>query len=194
MFYFMFYSIMSLIAIGASFPIAYAHNIEYLEILTDWLAYTTFSGVLCALIMLIARYATKIKFNPNNKFFQVPKYEQNFYKKIKIEKWKKIVPDFGKMVGFKKKIDPAQAKSSKFYARFVYENINASILHFADILLTPIFFVFLNPEFYVTIGLCGLFTIFVLNIIPVMLQRYLRPRLIALYNKTLKHEQLQAQQ
>ncbi|MDE5715635.1 MAG: hypothetical protein K2I42_05830, partial [Anaeroplasmataceae bacterium] len=69
------------------------------------------------------------------------------------------------------------------------ENINASILHFTDILVTPFFFFFLHKEFYITIGLCGMLVITILNIMPVMLQRYLRPRFIRIYNKLKKHEE-----
>ncbi len=75
------YLIFSAIAIFSSFPIAYVNSIPYLDIITDYLAFTTFSGCLCAGIMLIARYVTKIKFDPNNKFFQIPKWEQRFYEK-----------------------------------------------------------------------------------------------------------------
>lgn len=189
MFYFFVYIIISAIAIFSSFPIAKANGIPYLDILTDYLSYTTFSGVLCAFIMLYARNVTKIKFNPNNKFFQIPKWEQRFYERIKVEKWKKLIPDFGKMVKFKKKIDFSQAKNAAFYHRFIYENINASILHFVDILLTPIFFVFLHKEFYITIGICGMLMIFILNIMPVMLQRYLRPRFIRIYNRLKAQEE-----
>lgn len=193
MYYTAIFLFMSAISIFTSFPVAIQHSIPYIDIVTDYLAYMTFSGCLCALIMLIARYATKANFNPNKKIFKVPMYEQKFYEKIKIDKWKKIVPDFGKMVGFKKKINPQECKNADFYERFLYENINASILHFTDILLTPIFFIFLRPEFYVTIGLCGLLTIFILNIIPVMLQRYLRPRLLKIYNKLKAKESLTTQ-
>ncbi len=189
MYYTLIYLIFSAIAIFTSFPIAAANGIAYLDILTDYLAFTTFCGCLCGLIMLLARPFTKIKFNPNSKFFRVPEYEQKFYEKIKLDKWKKIVPDFGKMVGFKKKIDPKECKNSKFYERFLYENINASILHFADILLSPFFFFFLHKEFYITIGLCGMLVIFILNIIPVMLQRFLRPRLLKIYNKLKQKEE-----
>lgn len=188
MFYFFVYVVFSAIAISCSLPIAQQNSIPYLDVLTDYLAFTTFSGVMCGVILLFARFATKIKFNPNARIFRIPKFEQRFYEEIKIDKWKCLVPDFGKMVGFKKKIDPSQAKSSQFYRRFLYENINASLLHFIDILLTPFFFFFLHPEFYITIGLCGMLIIFFLNIIPVMLQRYLRPRLLNLYNKLLARE------
>ncbi len=191
MFYFFVYIIFSMIAIFSSFPLASASGLSYLTIVTDWLAYTTFSGCLCALIMLLARPLTKIKFNPNKKIFQVPAYEQKFYEKIKIEKWKKLIPDFGKLVHFKKKVDFSQAQNSDFYLRFIYENINASILHFFDILLTPIFFAFLHPQYYLTIGLCGMLLIIVLNMMPVMLQRYLRPRLVKIYTKLKARENKQ---
>ena len=93
------------------------------------------------------------------------------------------------MVGFKKKINVEQAKDSHFYFKFLYENINASTLHGLDILLSPIFFVFLDHHFYITIGLTEMLIIFILNIIPVMIQRYPRPKLLKLYNKSLKAEQ-----
>lgn len=189
MYYLIIFISLSALAIGCSFPIAVQNNISTTQILCDYLAFTTFAGVMCGVTLIIARPLTKKFFNPNSKLLHVSKTEINFYKKIKLEQWKDIVPDFGKLVGFKKKIDFSQSKNSKFYERFLYENVNAEILHGFDILLSPIAFCFLNPKFYPTIGLCGMAMVFILNIFPVILQRYLRPRLQRLYLLTKSHEE-----
>lgn len=190
MWYLLISIIFSAIAIFSSFPIAISHNIPLLDIITIYLAYLMFCACLCGVILVFARYFTKKNFNPNSKLFTIPQWEQEFYKEIKIDKWKSIVPDFGNLVRFKKKIDIKDRRNSKFYERFLYENINASILHFVDILLSPLFFSFIRPEFYVTIGLVGFILVFILNILPVMLQRYLRPRVLKIYNK-LKSQEIQ---
>ncbi len=67
---------------------------------------------------MISRPITKINFNPNLKIFKTPQWEQKLYKKIKIEKWKVLIPDFGNMVKFKKKVDMSNVKNAEFYLRF----------------------------------------------------------------------------
>ena len=147
MYYLIISLLFSIIAIFSSFPIAISNGIPLLDALTDYLAYITFSGCLCGFILILARPLTKIKFNPDLKIFKVPEWEQRFYKKIKIDKWKFIIPDCGNLVKFKKKINLSNAKNADFYKRFLYENINASILHFFAIILTPVFFLFIHKEF-----------------------------------------------
>ncbi len=71
---------------------------------------------------------------------------------------------------------------------FLYENINASILHSFCILLSPIFFIFIHKKFYITIGLIGMILIIITNLMPVMLQRHLKPRLLNIYNNLKERE------
>lgn len=190
MYYLIISVVFSAIAIFSSFPIAISRKIPLLDVFTNFFAYATFAGCVCGVLLLVIRPLTKIKFNPNWKIFKVSKLELKFYEIIKLEKWKFIIPDCGNIVKFKKKVDISQRSNPKFYKRFLYENINASLLHFYDIVLSPLFFFLLLPEFYITIGLVVSLLIFILNIPSVMLQRSLRPRLLKIYNK-LKAQELQ---
>lgn len=103
MWFIIIYFVYSTLAIGLSFPIAHANNLAFVDIITDYFAFLTFSGVACGILLVIIRYVTSKHFNPFNKLWLISKKEQNFYKFIKIKKWKHIVPDFGFLVGFKKR-------------------------------------------------------------------------------------------
>lgn len=182
---FLFFSI---IGIGASFPIAQSHHISYFTIFTDYFSFLTFCGVTTGFLLLLFRFIFSRKFNPNWKIFTIPKYEIKFYEKIKVKKWHNIIPDLGGLVGFKKNLNEKPVKNAEFYYRFLYENVNAEALHGFSIIFSPIFFVFLNPAFYSTIGICCLLIVVIGNLMPVIIQRYNRPRLQRLYNKLAEKE------
>lgn len=178
------YLFLSIIGIGCSFPIANQYNIPYLEIFTDYFSFLTFCGVITGVLLLFFRFIFSRKFNPNDKIFYIPKWEIKLYENIKVKKWKNVVPDLGGLVGFKKNLEEKPVKDEKFYYDFLYENVNAEYLHGFSIIFSPIFFIFLNPHFYITIGLTSTLITTILNLIPVIMQRYNRPRLLKLYNKT----------
>ena len=180
MYYFMIYLTLSAIGIGCSFPIAFENQIPVEFIFYDYFSFLTYCGVCCG-FLLLSRPVTKRYFDPCSKLWRVSESEQRFYRAIKLQSWKKIVPDFGRFVGFQKNMQDKDIHNSEFYKRFIYETVNASFLHGVDILLAPLFFLFLHREFYLTIGLTCLAIVFILNILPVMVQRYNRPRLIKMY-------------
>ena len=183
MFYFLIVVLFTVLAFVLSVPIANSFNLSYITIFTDWFSYLIFSGVMSGIILIIARQVTRFKFNPNSKLFYVSEIEQRFYKKIRLDDWKHLIPDCGNFVDFKKKIDYRQSKKASFYEKFLYENINASILHFFAVLTTPISLIFIHNQYFFTIGVFGFLMMFILNMMPVMLQKSIRPRLLKLYNK-----------
>jgi len=182
------YFVLSLISILSSIPIALSNSMTFVDVICDYFASLTYCGVIGG-VFLLSRIFTKIKFNPSSKLWKVSEKEVAFYEKLKVKKWKKIVPDFGFLVGFKKNLDGADLKSSEFYKRFIYESVNASITHFSSIIFSPVIFLFLHKEFYLSIGLPCILIVFILDIIPIMLQRYNRPRLLKMYQMTLRREE-----
>ncbi len=181
--------IISAISIGTSIPVALSNHIPISQVFYDFSSCLVFIGVSCELLLLLFRFIFKHKFNPNSKLFYVSKAEVRFYEKTKIRFWKKIIPDLGFLVGFKKQLTKVEVHNSQFYKRFLFENVNAAYLHFFTFLISPTFFVFLTKTFYLSIGIPCMLISFLLNLLPALLQRYLRPRLLALYNLTCKREQ-----
>lgn len=186
-----FFFIVSCLAIGCSIPAALANHMSISQIFYDYSSCLVFIGVVCGLLLLIFRFVFKHAFNPNCKLFYVSNKEVKFYEKTKMRIWKKFVPDLGFLVGFKKKVLSGRTNSSSnFYYKFLYENVNAAYLHFFTFLLSPLFFIFLHKIFYLSIGIPCMLISFVFNMLPAMLQRYLRPRVLKLYNRALKKEEM----
>lgn len=188
MFFLICFIVISTIGIGCSYPIALQYGIDFSTIIYDYLACLTYCGVVSGALMLIFRMIFKWKFNPNSKLFYVHPHEVAFYEFTKIRKWKKLIPDMGSLVGFKKKMDSMKIRDSQFYYRFLYENVNASYLHAFTFLFSPVFFSFLTRAFYATIGTSCMLIVFIFNVLPAVLQRSLRPRLLNLYNRALAKE------
>ena len=189
MYWFLIDLFFTIIALGTSIPVCQSNGIPFLDAVTKWLAFLTFSGCMCGFLMMVLRPLTKIHFDPQKKIWRIPQWEQKIYKKINVHRLQKIVPDFGFLVNFKKKIAADEIKSMDFYKKFIYENVNGSLLHFCDIWLSLLFFFFLPKEFYLTIGLVGMIMIFVLNMMSVILQRSVRPRLLQVYERLKAREE-----
>lgn len=187
------------IGIYCSFPLAEKYYIPKWQIPVDFFSALIYCGLVCAVFLFLFRFLTKLHFNPESKFFKIPKYETKLYNRLGVKKWHKYIPDWGGLVGFKKDLNSntnysGGEKNSKFYHRFIYENVNAECLHGFTILASPVLFAFINPHFYASIGTSVMIIVIIVNLVPVILQRYNRPRLIALYKKTKKKEEQTQQQ
>ena len=130
-----------------------------------------------AVVALFVRYVMPKKyFNPNLKIHKVHKWEIRFFKKIKINKWKDLVPEAGRvLVGFDK--TKVENKEEAYINKFLSETIYAETMHFWSIIFTSFVF-FISPQLILTVILPQFITNFIINLLPVMIQRYNRPRLI----------------
>lgn len=183
------YLIVSLAGFIASSIIAEVNAVPFIDIITNYFASLTLCGCFCGFFALLFRFIFHCKFNPNWKILPVSKREITFYEFTRIDKWKKLIPDLGKLVNFNKQVLVGQTNNSAYYERFLFENVNASALHFFTILSSPMIFLILSKEFYLSLSLPIIIIVFVLNILPVMLQRYLRPKIYSLYCLTKRREE-----
>lgn len=125
----------------------------------------------------IKDYATKTKFFNAERFpFKAYKWERPFYESIKIRAWKDLLP--AKMGMDKTQIE--RKDDIAYLDMFLIESCRAETLHFISafagfsvILLFPIKFVFM-------ISLPVAIVNFIMQILPVMVQRYTRPKLLVL--------------
>lgn len=116
----------------------------------------------------------KNKININSKYFELKKFEDVLYKKIKVKKWKSKVPAYS----------PEEFDINKQTLEEIVRNIcNSEIVHTANIIASyiPLFFIifFGTPAvFIITSVLVSLIDLFL-----VIIQRYNRPRLIKVIGK-----------
>ena len=144
-----------------------------------------------ALAAFLTRRLPEKWFAPEARLFTVKQSERKLYRKLKINSWKKYVPEWGCFTGFHKdKVrDP---NSSAYIGRFLIESnygvaghIVGALAGFA-IMLLP----FLRP-FAVAFPLACVN--FVLGILPTMILRSNTPSLRALYKKNVARERKQAE-
>ncbi len=130
--------------------------------------------------------------NPDKKIFQVSAKEKKGYEKLKIRKWKDVIPEIGQFTGFRKNklIDP---KSVEYLDRFLLESAYGEVGHFCScwtsfllLLLFPIY------EYWLAISIPVAVVSMLLNIPSFMILRYNSYKLRVLKNSMLKKQRREA--
>ena len=140
-----------------------------------------------ALAALVARRLPERWFAPEARLFSVGKREKNFYRKLKINRWKQYVPEWGCFTGFHK--DELQSSSDTAYlGRFLIESnygvaghVAGAILGFLLVLIPP-----LRP---LTVALPVAAVNAILSLLPTMILRFNTPALRRLYHRTLPRDE-----
>lgn len=126
-------------------------------------------------------------FAPEAPAFSVGKWERNFYRKTRLNSWKKYVPEWGCFTGFHKD-KMRHPNDSSYIGRFLLESNYGVAGHVAGaffgflIMLLP----FLRP---VTMALPIAAVNFVLSLLPTMVLRANTPSLRGLYRRNLEREE-----
>lgn len=139
-------------------------------------------GFMSAIIMFITRILPSKVFSPYRKRFKVFDKESKLYNKLKVKKWKDKIPELGKLSGFAK-TEIAEPNNPKYIYKFLTENCIAEALHFYSIIAGLLVFIFLPREYVFTIGLPIFFLNMFLHAMPILVQRYLRPKFVKIYNR-----------
>ena len=135
---------------------------------------------------LTIRSLPKGKVNPFSKFFCERKGERKFYEKIGVRGWKDLIPESGKYLCHFAKDKIAKPKDNVYILKFLRETCYAEIMHIISIPLAfvPIFFLPYSLTIFLPVAVVNAF----LQILPVIVQRYNRIRLITLYNFNERHK------
>ena len=147
--------------------------------------------IIDAITATVARRLPEKWFAPEAKLFTVGKSERKFYRKVKINIWKKYVPEWGCFTGFHKD-KVREPDSSAYIGRFLIESNYGVAGHIAGaflgflIMLLP----FLRP-FAIALPLAVVN--WVLGILPTMILRSNTPSLRALYRKNVEKERKKAE-
>ena len=118
---------------------------------------------------------------PPKKRFKVSDKEKQLYLKLKIKNWKDKVPELGKLEGFSKsKI--ADPKNPDYIFKFLTETCIAESLHFLSIVFGLLIFFIVPSKFFIIISLPIFLLNTILHLLPIIIQRYIRPKFLKIYN------------
>ena len=138
------------------------------------------------ILAFIARRLPMKWFPPEAKLFMVSTRERKLYRRLKINSWKRHVPELGGFTGFHKD-KMRDRNSSEYVGRFLTEShygvlghVLGAIFGFAVMLLP-----FLRP---LSMGLPIAIVNFILSILPTMILRYNTPSLCKVYKMNLSRE------
>lgn len=151
------------------------------------LEYILISIAICAtgisFLSLFVRIIPRSFFSYNLFLFKTYSVEEHFYRLIKIKDWKEKIPEMGSTAGFPKN-KVLEPRNNKYLKRFLEENCIAEFIHLFSIIIATAIFAYLPKQFHLTIGIPVFLVNAYFNILPLMVQRYLRPKLIRLYKKS----------
>ncbi len=160
-------------------------SVSYTSILLTILFSVLFLFFVDAVVAIIVRILPKKLVNPFNKIYTVHKWETKLYLKLGVRKWKDLIPETGKMlVGFDKH-KLANLSDNEYLFIFMRETVYAEIMHFISAILS-FFVVFINLKLWLIVGLPTAIVNFILQILPVIVQRYNRPKLMLAYKRNEK--------
>lgn len=180
MFYIAIILISNVIIAGASFLAGEDYFSALLESALATVCVIAIDGVFA---FLIRRLPDKL-FDAKANFWAVSKKEARIYRGLKINKWKKLIPELGGFTSFHK--DKLQSTTDEDYlARFILESNYGVAIHIANA-ITGIL-LFLLP-FSASIVLPVAIVNAVLSLLPVMILRSNLPALHLLYRKTQKND------
>lgn len=145
---------------------------------------------------VIRRLLPKKWFMPTNKLWDVPKWEHNFYKAIKIKAWKDHVPELGGFTSFSK--SELKSTSDKAYLeQFLVEINYGYVIHWQNALCG--FVIMFIPYWFNLTGIVfpcppsiwiPIFAVnFILSLLPAFILRYTGYTLSRLYKKQAKKAQ-----
>jgi glycosyl-4,4'-diaponeurosporenoate acyltransferase len=139
-------------------------------------------------VALIVRYLLPKRWMDGRlRFWRVHKSERAIYVHLGIRRWKDKIPETGGMlVGFSKK-HIAEPKNPEYLLKFLSETCYAECMHFISVFagfaVIPLSFSALLPfpEHLLYFGLPVAVINAILQILPILVQRYVRPFLLHAY-------------
>ncbi len=171
-----------------------------LPIWYDWVASISIFAIIFGLDALIAwiLHAMDSKyFDYNKKMFIVSKKEQKFLDILRVKDWKDHIPEMGQLCDFKK--NHIYSYEPEYLNKFLVETVYAEVIHvgmaligFLVIFIWPLIICIFTKSydfsdilrFTLPMSLINVF----LNLPPILIQRYNRPRLMVLYKYSIRHK------
>ena len=140
-----------------------------------------------AIVALIVHSVPEEKIDPFKKIFVASNKERKFYEKLGVRVWKDIIPESGKaLAGFDKR-QVEKPNDNTYILKFLRETCYAGIMHVISIFACFVVFAFM--PYKLSIVLPVVLTNVFLQVLPVIVQRYNRIRLISLYYFNKRHQE-----
>ena len=143
-----------------------------------------------AIIATIVHAVPERKINPFAKVFKVSKKECAFYNKLAIKKWKDVIPECGKFLCHFSKTSVQNPNSNEYVLKFLRETCYAGVMHFISIFLGFVPLAFMPQKLTIVLPIAMVNAL--LQLLPVLVQRYNRERLTTLYNFNKRKEERKA--
>lgn len=154
--------------------------------------FTALEFGLDAVVAWLTRRLPEKAVDPFRKIYRVAKWEKKLYKKLGIVKWKDKIPEAGGLLANFQKKKVLDFHDNEYIFTFMKESVYAEVMHVISALaglslpalcacrlLWPD--VILQVHWCVRIALPVALVNFVLQVLPVMVQRYVRPQLMSVY-------------
>ena len=166
--------------------------------------FTVLEFGLDALIAWLTRLLPEKAVDPFRKIYRVAKWEKKVYKKLGIVKWKDKIPEAGGLLANFQKKKVLDFHDNEYIMTFMRESVYAEVMHvisaIAGLAVPALCAVRLlwpdvipQVHWCVRIALPVALVNFVLQVLPVMVQRYVRPQLMSVYLRNQKRAQRQAE-
>lgn len=142
-------------------------------------------GIIVVLAIL-AGLCTPRKFYHESKVYAVGKREMSFYRAIRLNIWKDYVAELGFFGGFSKK-KLAVPNDPAYIDRFIFELNKGMFVHYVGTIGSFFVLLFPLPGFWsitFPVALVGA----ILNILPIMVLRFNKPRLLLLKKRLLRNQ------
>lgn len=159
--------------------------------------FTVLEFGLDALIAWLTRLLPEKAVDPFRKIYRVGKWEKKVYKKLGIVKWKDKIPEAGGLLAKFQKKKVLDFHDNTYIMTFMRESVYAEVMHVISAiagLAVPALCVLrlLWPDVIPQVHWCVRIALpvalvnFVLQVLPVMVQRYVRPQLMSVYLRNQK--------
>lgn len=126
-------------------------------------------------------------FDPQKKMYQIREWEENgeFYQRhFRVRAWKGFIPSGASVYANTFKIKHLPTNSPEYLRRWIKESCRAEFCHWVMIIPGFLFFLWNSVE----VGWWMVVYAFANNMVPIIMQRYNRPRIQKLLN-TIEHKQ-----
>lgn len=167
--------------------LAYGNQISVLFAVLSPILATVAVILLDAIVAIITRALPKDWLSPFGSAFSVSKKERKFLDKLKVKAWKDKIPEMGRFLCNFDKTKVKDNPTSDYVLTFLHETTMAEAMHFMSIFAGFLLLLIPIPNVQISI----LFVVLVnalLQIPPVLVQRYNRPKLMAYYTRLKRKE------
>ncbi len=138
-----------------------------------------------ALVSLLTRIIPQDKINIHSWCFKTFKKERKIYELLGVKKFKDKIPDMGGVLtGFSK--SELTSSDPRYLERFIKETILGELSHLLGILCCVVIFIVFN-EHTLNFALPLFFLNTYFNLMPLIVQRYNRPKLCKIYERQVAH-------